>query len=257
MPLELEKRGNVVVINNEGYKFALGIPSRHRQNLIVQSPFLPIANVYVREDEFDVYAKHFLDNHVEVGALHAHNEPAYMNYGTKVLFDPDNEHFYFTIDDDLHGLRNMFTRIVARMPVRELQKIVDIWTRDYIIAADIPTGLFIYSNARTPKERSSFYPFSVRNWGPGAMMGILDPTIEVDVNVMDKFDIDYCLQMIAKWKVIWQDNRYTFWSTIAERPPGGFGELRVEAGQTRAIAYLQRKWASRSSRPIRSCSAAS
>lgn len=242
MAFDFEMRDGRKIIKNGEFVFSVTIPSRKREKLLLLSPFLPVANVYVHESEYESYAKALHGK--EYGALHAHDSDTYYIWGQMNLYNPDEEDWFMNIDDDIGGLVNMFTRISSRSKIRYLPKLLEIFCQSGIIATELPTGLFGYSNTGSPRERKSYNPFSLRSWSPMGIAGILDRDLYGDPKIPTKTDIDHSLQVISKYKMLWRDNRYYFIFSKPDPLPGGASGQRTDKQADMDIQSLEEKWGS-------------
>jgi len=157
------------------------------------------------------------------------------------------ESFVMLLDDDFVGMQNLFTTRATQVKIRDTNKIIDIFTRTYIMARDAGTGLFCYGQTPTPWERHSFAPFRLRGWGMAACMGLLGPELlRFDEGLRLKVDIDLCLTAIEKYKFIFQDLRYWGWcdesGSRTGADVGGLANIRTTGNEEAAVRYLQDKW---------------
>ena len=238
--------GKRVIVNGD-YRFAVLIPSRKREEMLLRHPLLPVANVYVQDDEYEIYARTLSDNHATVGALFAHDAPPgfYFEWAHERLYDPEHENWYVQVEDDVIGLVNLFTRIASRSHVTDPLKLLDIFTHDGIIASELPTGAWGYALTGNPRERRTYLPFRLRGWADAAVMGIIDKSVVPDPNVFTRGDVDYCLQMIVRYRVFWQDMRY---APVMKHEGGrsvgvgGLGGMRTTEQNKADLRYLIKKW---------------
>ncbi len=244
------REDGIAIIQNGDVSFMVAIPSRGRAERVVKHPFFALGNLFVHESEIDTYAATFARLGVQPGALIPHQVDGHLAKIRNVMLDklrPEQEAFQMQLDDDYAGMSYLFTVRQAQVKVRNVRRIIDIFTHDYILARDMGTGLFCYAQTPTPWERHAFNPFRLRGWGMAACMGILDPvTLRFDENLRLKMDIDMCLQAIAHYKVLLQDMRFYGWcdetGARTGADTGGLANIRTTHAEQTAVRYLQKKW---------------
>ena len=251
MTIKISRRDDkVVVIDNQGYKFSLFIPSRKRENRVINHPLFEYANIIVHEDEYDAYASTFRELGTAPGHLMTHNVVGLAAIHNQMLlnYHPDEESWQMHTDDDYAGFMYLQTFRAAKGKISDPQKIIDIMTHVGIAATDAGTGLFCWAQSSIPQERHSYDPFNLRGWGMSACMGFIDPDLRFDDNLPVSVDIDMCLQAIAKHRFIWQDRRWWDWcdekGSRTGADPGGLAGIRVPSTIAFAHKYLTQKWGS-------------
>lgn len=233
----------VLVVNNCGFKVVVTIPSHRREKAILQNPLLRWANVCVHESEVENYRRALHDSGQEFGGVFAHqyDVTTFMRAG-RDLYNPAEESFMITADDDLLGLVNMFTRISSRNRITDPFVLLDILCQDGYVAKQIPTGVWVYAQTPNPRERRTYLPFRIRGWGPESLMGIIDKEIKHDPNVAVKGDLDLCLQVVAKYKMIWIDQRFAPFYQPYPKQQGELIGARFSGADERDTRYLKKKW---------------
>mgnify|MGYP001612653495 CR=1 FL=1 len=99
---------------------------------------------------------------------------------------------------------------------------------------------FGFNQAWDVRKYSPFQPFNLNGWFDGPT-GIGTREIRYDPALKLHPDIDYSLQQLLKFRLIWQDNRFSF-SHDRWKQAGGNAVHRSEAAHKEEFAYLQRKW---------------
>jgi len=248
--LKHDARG-IAYVENAGFRFVVCIPSRKREEVVQRCPLLPVANVVVHESEYDSYARAFHDQGATFGALLTHNVQGMgriRNHLLHVVRDKDRDEFVMQIDDEHRYLAYMMTRRAGSKAMRatEVWHQLDIFCHDALVARELPTGLFGYAALARPQERRSYDPFNIRNWVTVGCSGTLDKELRFDENLFLNEDIDFCLQVIAKYKVILRDQRWAGMPEMYEGrtvgTPGGLADVRTTEMARQTIRYLQAKW---------------
>lgn len=238
----------LLVIHNGDVSMVVCIPSRGRAHRVVNHPFFALGNIFVAEDEMDEYGRTFADAKAIPGALVPHNADGSLPRIRNFMLDHKREaDFEMQLDDDYAGMHYLFTLRSAQTRTSDPRRIIDIFTRSYLCASDMGTGLFCYAQTAVPYERHSFSPFRLRGWGMGACMGHLRPDVlRFDENLRVKDDLDLCLQAVGQFKYLWQDMRYWGWCdetggrTGADT--GGLANIRTSEAELKDVLYLQRKY---------------
>lgn len=238
----------VAVIENQGFKFTLFVPSRKRARRVLRHPLFQAANIIVHESEYDDYAATFAQFRMKPGSLLTHNVEGLSRIHNRMLahYDPANENWQMHTDDDYAGFMFLHTFKSSKVRVTDPQKIIDIMTATGAVAKEAGAGTFFFAQTAIPHERHSFNPFRLRGWGMAACMGFIDPALRFDEALPLSIDIDMCLQAIAKHRFVWQEMRYWGWCdekggrTGAD--PGGLAGIRVPSVMEAAHNYLREKW---------------
>lgn len=233
------KDDGVAVVTVDDIRFSVVIPPRKRINVVVNNPLLPVANVFVHEDEYDTYAAAL--KNVPHGALLTHNVYglcAIRNYMLDQAFKSDHLFQYHT-DDDFEYLLYIGARLTRN--ITDVTELLSIITQSAITASEIPCGLFGYSHSPMPQEASPLSPFDLRG-RINVDFGILDHDLRFDTNLRVLTDADYFLQSVAKWKCAWKDMRFYTWSPGNAILEGGLSHIRTTAATEAAMEYMRQKW---------------
>lgn len=247
--MEITRRADgIAVIENQGFRFTLFVPSRKRAARVIRHPLFRAANIIVHDSEYDDYRAAFARAGVQPGSLLTHTVQGLSKIHNQMLtfFHPKDESWQIHTDDDYAGFMFLHTFRSSKVRIADPQKIVDIMTHVGLAAQDAGTGLFCFAQTAIPYERHAFNPFRLRGWGMAACMGFLDPDLRFDEALPLSIDIDLCLQAIAKHRFIWQEMRW--WGWCEEKAgrtgadPGGLAGIRIPAITTAAHDYLRQKW---------------
>lgn len=222
--------------------FTLSIPSRQRSEFILTHPLLKYASVYVHASEVDQYQETFDKNDIHPAALIGHNEntlPKIRNFMLDNLSNPNE--FAIQSDDDVTGLRYIFTLEVVDIVGDDM---LDRILSGMCTAKEAGSGGFFFAQSPRPQERTSLAPFNLRRWGRSDFFGIIATDMRFDENLLDAEDLDFTLQCIHRFNILWMDNRY-FVTCITAR--GGDlvgGSSAVSTSQTiqDSYKYLEEKW---------------
>lgn len=85
-----------------------------------------------------------------------------------------------------------------------------------------------------------YNPFGLYGWVDGPI-GIIGRDIRFDPNLLLHPDIDYLLQHLRRFRMVWQDLRYGFDHDRFQKS-GGNALHRSREQHEREFAYLKRKW---------------
>jgi len=248
--IKRDARG-IAYVENAGFRFVICIPSRKREEVVQGCPLLPAANVIVHESEYDSYARSFHDKGATCGALLAHNLkglPRIRNYLLHEVRDKERDEFEMQLDDEFRYLAYLMTRRAGSKMARvtDAGHQLDIFCHDALVAREMPTGAFGYALGGRPQQRRVYDPFHLRKCALGGCFGILDKELRYDENLLVHEDVDFSLQVIAKYKVMLRDDRWFAVQYAAENravgTPGGLSEVRCEEVTTWTARYLQSKW---------------
>jgi len=248
--MEIKKRSDgISVVEHEGMKFTIFIPSRKRMVEITRHPLLRFANVIVHEEEYDGYSKYFTGKSNAPATILTHKLFGLPKIRNAMLdyFHPDEgEEFQIQSDDDVLGLRHTMVRRVDDR--RTAEEILNVCVSEAVTAIDLPTGLFFFQQSPRPQERSSLEPFVLRRWGRTDLFGVTDPDMRFDERLLDCEDLDLSLQCIAKHRMLWMDMRFFVITSDPEGRGGNSvgGSAGVSTTETikSSYKYLARKWGS-------------
>lgn len=238
----------VMLIDNQGYRFSLFIPSRKRADRVTKHPLFHLANIIVHEDEYDDYARAFQAAKLEPGSLLTHNVVGLSRIHNVMLdyYRPTEEAWQWHTDDDYAGFMFTHTFRATKIKTNDPEKVVDIVTHVGIAATDADAPMFCWAQSAIPHERHAFNPFEMRGWGMSACMGIIKTDVRFDENLPISIDIDYCLANIAKHRYIWIDRRWWGWCDEKRgrtgSDPGGLAGIRLPGTTKFAHEYLGHKW---------------
>lgn len=255
--MNIVKVGPLATVSNGCEKFALVIPSRKRPHRVHQHPLFEYANVIVHESEVDDYSNEFDRIGRWPASLLPHQKnsyPAIANYVFAELDSPQIDWIQLT-DDDFRAMLRLMTRNGKRSMEKRPDHIAAIWHQSFIVAKNLPTGIFVYASTAIPYERRAYKPFSLRSWGMAGAWGFIDRSVPFDEILNLNADLDMCLQMMVKWRFILKDNRFYGWCEETggkmASDVGGVANQRTRAAFERAFHYLQQKWGSEVIQPGR------
>lgn len=113
----------------------------------------------------------------------------------------------------------------------------------YINALDAGVGVFGFAQmAGDVRKYKADLPFGLTSW-TGTIVGIIGRDLRFDERNKLRVDADYCLQSLAKHRIVWIDNRFSF-GCIRDTNTGGNANLRSQANLEREKRYLKNKWGS-------------
>ena len=223
------------------------VSSKGRPELITKHPLLHVANVFVdSEEEREEYSENIAKAGKRVHAIHV--VPPYKALGQKrqwVLDEhwSDDEPFAMMVDDDLNPAKNMMR--IRSLSLSKPDDLLTLFWRSYQTAADMPTGLFGYTNSPNPMERSVNQPFGGFTTGhlDNQALGILDRELRYDLNPMlISEEVDLTLKCLEKYRVILKDMRFSFGNVGVTS--GGLAGVRTSDAMQDDVEYLRHKWGS-------------
>jgi hypothetical protein len=212
------------------------IPSRQRSRLIARKALrlFPNATVCVGESEAKEYARTCPG--VEI-VTHPDSVVGIGPMRQWVLDHFQDERLCF-VDDDVHALYalvGLHKRDVT--DPADIQRAVDMTAQ---CAADAKTGVFGFNQAWDVRKFRPHVPFMLNAW-VGGVIGVVGREIRYDTSLLMRADIDFCLQALMRFRVVWQDARLSF---VHDRSgvTGGNAVVRSKRREDRELKYLKEKW---------------
>jgi hypothetical protein len=144
------------------------------------------------------------------------------------------------IDDDIANVRSL----VGERPrvIKDEASILRIFNNSCEIAKVVGAHLFGYNQSWDIKKYAPFVPFSFIGY-PAGVHGIIGREVWYDENNMLHDDVDYALQQIEKYRVVWLDKRFGFCCPVqTTRMPGRGQSYNSEQRDRQERAYLKQKW---------------
>ncbi len=219
-----------------GTDFGLVCLSRNRHDTIRQQSYryFPEATVCVAESERDAY-------HAALPAAKILTHPdAVTGLGPvrQWVLDHVESRWVVTIPDDIVGCYGLTWTYASRWT--DTKAIIALLRNTAECAEDAGAKLFGFNQAWDVRKYSPFQPFNLNGWVDGPM-GVGTRELRYDTSLVLHPDVDFALQHLLKYRLVWQDNRFAF-SHDRWKQAGGNAGSRSKANHEREFAYLERKW---------------
>jgi len=205
-------------------------------NIPVLKKLFPWATLCIAEDEKDEYSAwpgNFL--------LHPDNVVGLSVTRQWILdyFRKSNESF-FVLDDDISEVVSLVGRTPRKIAGSdEIKQLID---NCAVISYDAGIPVFGFENIPSPKFFHADFPFQLKEW-TGSAWGMHPPCPEInfDMRLPGREDLDFCLQCLRKYRLVYKDTRFCF---VMQRNynRGGAQDLRTSQKERNNLKLLQRKW---------------
>ena len=147
-----------------------------------------------------------------------------------------DEETVIMLDDDLFALYCNTGRHARK--ITDPLEVLEILVNTAIMAKDAGCGCFGFFQTDIRKYKPTD-PFSLCTW-VGGVIGVIGKTIRFR-NDKFKVDIDFCLTNILVKRIVWCDNRYTFYQN-RDNNKGGNAEFRNQEDYQKSCDTLKQKW---------------
>ena len=213
------------------------IPSKGRADSIGRHTLalFPDATVYVDEAERDTYAE------VVNGAnLETHPGLVGLTAIRNSLIDrQDKDEVLVCVDDDIYQLRSVVGWLTRRF--REPEVATQVLEQAAQCALDLGCGLFGFNQSPNPLYFKPTRPWRLDRW-IGSLVGYCPGAgLRYDERFRLHGDIDLCLQSLLKHRVIWCDDRWSFYPGRLKNK-GGSSHLRTAELELAELQLLKEKW---------------
>ena len=207
------------------------IPSRKRPEMAQRlQTILPESIVCIAESEYGSYRD--LCNNIEA---HPDNISGIAPLRQWILNHWEGP--LVMIDDDvmrLYCLTDQYARVIK----------FDNWPavieNAAIMAEDLGANVFGFNQAWDVRKYRPMDPFRLTGW-VGGVIGIIGREIEYKKQLLLRADIDFCLENLLKFRIIWVDSRYSFMQDRSSMP-GGNSINRSSSREADEIAWLDATW---------------
>jgi hypothetical protein len=218
-------------------KFKLVIPSLGRPKEILSHPLLDHAHVVVQPHEEELYKGSGKKVHVlpkEVKGIGRTRHWIVEN-----LWD-EGEDCIWMCDDDISGLLYIMSRTTRTYT--DPQYIMSVLAHVSLASVDVGAGVCGFTR-QSPQWRDSAVPFSVRDWSPSQIIGIVNRKLNFDQTLTTMEDIDIYIQGWQESGFNWTDNR---WRPVGRNwnNRGGMQTYRTAHLQSDTLLRLKNKWGS-------------
>jgi len=216
------------------------IPSRKRVKSCRHAlRIFPSATVCIDEAEQDDYAPMC----EKVGAPIVTHPSSVAGIGPLKQWILDNfeDEVVVIAADDVHEVRLLAGRTSHSAMLRDTESVMQILQNAEICARGLGTPIFGFSqNGGDVRKFRPFDPFVLPTW-VGGVMGIIGREYRYDTTLLLRADIDFCLQVLLKHRVIFMDNRFAFVHARFNNA-GGNSHMRTGERNRQELEYLKRKW---------------
>jgi hypothetical protein len=226
------------VVNQVDYmKFKLVIPSLGRSKEIKRHPLLDYAHVVVQPHEEDLYKG--CGNKVHVLPKEVKGIGWTRHWIVENLWD-DKEDCIWMVDDDISGLLYLMSRTARSFS--DPQYILSVLSHVSLASVDAGAGVCGFTR-QSPQFRNSSVPFSVRDWSPSQIIGVVNRKLNFDKSLTTMEDVDIFIQGWRDCGFNWIDNR---WRTLGRNwnNSGGMQTYRTALLQSDTLDRLKDKWGS-------------
>jgi hypothetical protein len=218
-------------------KFKLVIPSLGRSKEIKKHPLLNHAHIVVQPHEEDLYKG--LGKELHVLPKEVKGIGWTRHWVVENLWDK-KEGCIWMCDDDISGLLYIMSRTTRRFS--DPHYIMSVLSHVSSVGVEIGSGVCGFTR-QSPQWRNSSVPFSVRDWSPSQIIGVVNRKLNFDKSLTTMEDIDIYIQGFLHSRINWIDNRW--------RPEGrnwdnsgGMQTYRTAKLQSDTLEVLKLKWGS-------------
>lgn len=213
---------------------ALICMSRHRATTLPLQTlrFFPTATLCVAEEERDVYKP--------LGSpllLHP-DDVTGVGPIRQWILDTVASRTVIMVPDDIVGAYGLTTTYANKLADPALIWALLLNTAE--CAEDAGAKVAGFNQAWDVRKYSPFKPFELNGWLDGPMC-VMTRELRFDPALKLHPDTDYCLQHLLKYRLIWQDKRFSF-AHDRWKQAGGNSVSRTLANHDAELAYLRRKW---------------
>jgi hypothetical protein len=220
-------------------KILIAIPTYHRVDNVTTIDLFDDPVLFVDSFELEAYKKKYPSVKIvefKGGTGIVEKRNAMLDYGRAEKYDA-----IWEIDDDFLGIVSFSSGFVERSFDKAL--IYQVIERMAVMARDCGTPLFITSQVADIRKYKRSEPFSLfATMKLGAHGLFLDNDLRYDNRISLKEDIDMCLQVLMDYRVLFQENRYSFICQPTMNTKGGCASYRTLENEKNSLDILRRKW---------------
>lgn len=215
------------------------IVSRKRSHICFKTSFklFPDAKVSVAEEEAeDYYLAGIPREHLLV---HPNDVVGISKKRNWVLKNVKDETCVM-VDDDCE----LIMALVGERPrrIRDPHAIRQILENLESCAKAVGAHMFAMNQAWDIRKYNQFKPFSFVGY-PAGLVGIIGREVWYDENQRVHDDVDFAMQQVAKYRIVWIDDRFGYVQRIqTTKMSGGCQGLNTEAVDRKERMYLKKKW---------------
>ena len=153
------------------------------------------------------------------------------------VLDNYKEHVIIMADDDIsHVWVNSRKKGVK---ITDPETIFQLLVNTAQCAVDLRTSCFGFSQVWDVRKYNATEPFDLAGW-VGGVIGVVGRDIRF-VDHMFKVDVDFCLRVLMKDRILWKDNRFSFVQK-RDKNLGGNSLFRTSERVEKELTYLEHRW---------------
>ena len=218
------------LLKNLGIKIV--ILSRGRADAITTTKLLPdFIEVLVPESQREIY-----ESSISNPVITTPDDIKGLGVLRNWCLSNFEEETVIMLDDDLYALYCNTGRHARQ--IKDKMEVLEIIVNTAIMAKDAGVGVFGFFQTDIRKYKPTD-PFSLCTW-VGGLIGVIGKGIRFR-NDRFKVDIDFCLTNLLVKRIIWCDNRYTFYQN-RDNNKGGNAEFRNLEDYKKSCDTLKTKW---------------
>lgn len=212
------------------------IPSRKRVEECRQAlKLFPGATVCVAEGEWADYEG------LGVELLAHPDQVAGIGPLRQWILDHVTDETVVMVDDDVYEVRVVAGQVTKSHVIRNPAAIRQILENTERLAKGFGTPIFGFDQSGGDVRKFRPHdPFGLNSWA-GGVIGIIGRDLRYDTSLLMRADIDFCLKVLLKYRVVAIDRRFAF---VHRRftNPGGNDHMRSSSRNELEIERLQARW---------------
>lgn len=192
---------------------------------------MPFATLLVPESEKELYEHTGLEINTvpdEIIGLGPLRNWVLDNYKEHVIIMADDDISHVWVNSRKKGVKITDPETIFQLLVNTAQ-----------CAVDLRTSCFGFSQVWDVRKYNATEPFDLAGW-VGGVIGVVGRDIRF-VDHMFKVDVDFCLRVLMKDRILWKDNRFSFVQK-RDKNLGGNSLFRTSERVEKELTYLEHRW---------------
>lgn len=192
---------------------------------------MPFATLLVPESEKELYEHTGLEINTvpdEIIGLGPLRNWVLDNYKEHVIIMADDDISHVWINSRKKGVKITDPETIFQLLVNTAQ-----------CAVDLRTSCFGFSQVWDVRKYNATEPFDLAGW-VGGVIGVVGRDIRF-IDHMFKVDVDFCLRVLMKDRILWKDNRFSFVQK-RDKNLGGNSLFRTAERVEKELTYLEHRW---------------
>lgn len=192
---------------------------------------MPFATLLVPESEKELYEHTGLEINTvpdEIIGLGPLRNWVLDNYKEHVIIMADDDISHVWVNSRKKGVKITDPETIFQLLVNTAQ-----------CAVDLRTSCFGFSQVWDVRKYNATEPFDLAGW-VGGVIGVVGRDIRF-VDHMFKVDVDFCLRVLMKDRILWKDNRFSFVQK-RDKNLGGNSLFRTSERIEKELTYLEHRW---------------